>query len=150
MFDNKTDYSGVSFVFAGAFGEITDKTNSVNSIGFHKMTNSLDDTCLDDELVKNGLIPELVGRITHIVELDRFDKDMYLYILNDKLLPKKRMDLAAYGVFELDIPDKDLELIAERAAKSNQGVRYLQRALDTYFLSLEFEAGLDYSIYNDH
>ena len=150
MFDNKTDYAGLSFVFAGAFNDFTRKKDPKTTIGFCKDLNPGAEACLDDELVKNGLIPEMVGRLTHIVELDVFDKDMYMYILREKLLPKKSLDLAAYGLFDIDMPDVALEAIADKACKSNQGVRYLQRALDMYFLDLEFAAGLDYSIYNDH
>jgi ATP-dependent Clp protease ATP-binding subunit ClpX len=148
MFDNKTDYAGLSFIFAGAFNEITKIKEVSNSIGFNPSKHVADKACLDDALVTNGLIPEIVGRLTHIVELDRFDKDMYLYILKKKLLPKKIMDLAAYGVFE--VADDVLEAIADRASKSNQGVRYLHRALDMHFLEEEFKAGISYSIYNDY
>jgi hypothetical protein len=75
---------------------------------------------------------------------------MYLYILKKKLLPKKFMDLAAFGVFDIGIDDIVLEDIAEKASDSNQGVRYLHRALDMYFLEEEFRAGINYSIYNDY
>lgn len=150
MFDNKTDYAGLSFIFAGAFNEITKAKETAKSMGFNPAKHVADKACLDDELVKNGLIPEIVGRLTHIVQLDRFDKDTYLYILKKKLLPKKIMDLAAYGVFDVDIDDETLKGIADKASKSNQGVRYLQRALDMHFLEEEFKAGINYSIYNDY
>ncbi len=151
IFDNKTDLSGLSFIFAGAFNEITKiKAVTKNSIGFQHFPNDSKDAFLDEDLVKNGLIPELVGRLTNIVELDRFDLNMYMYILKERLLPKKKMDLAAYGVFDLDISDEELKAMAEKACKSNQGVRYLHRALDKHFIELEFNAGLEHTICNGY
>ncbi len=141
MFDNKTEFSGVSFVFAGAFTEITKTRDTKHSIGFQTGKLIVDEALLDDQIVRGGLIPELVGRMTHIVELDKFDKDMYMHILTERLLPKKRIDMAAYGIFDLDLTDAQVEEIVEKAVKSNQGVRFLQRSLDKLFLALEFEAG---------
>lgn len=148
LFDNKVEFAGLSFIFAGAFTEITKNKKTKRSIGFNSSDSQETDALLDDEIVKNGLIPEIVGRLTGIVELDKFDKTTYLYILKEKILPKKRIDLAAYGVFDLDISEEMLEDIADRAAKSNQGVRYLHRALDRHFLSIEFDAGISYTTYN--
>ncbi len=147
--DNKDEFAGVSFVMAGAFNEITKAKVIKNTIGFHKGEHKKELSLLDDEIVKSGLIPELVGRITYIVELDKFDAAMYLHILKQKLLPKKRMDLAAYGLMDADISDAELENIALLASKSNQGVRYLHRALDRHFLPLEFDASLHHAIYQD-
>ncbi len=150
LLDNKTEFAGVSFVLAGAFTSITNEKSTKHSIGFHKNKHVGDDALLDDQLIQGGLIPEVVGRLTHIVELDRFDTAMYSYILKEKLMPKKLMDLAAYGLFDLEIPEEKLEEIATKAANSNQGVRYLQRAIDKHFLELEFDAGNNYTLYNEN
>jgi len=152
MFDNKVEFSGVSFVFAGAFTNITDKTeDKTTGIGFTRPNDREDKrNLLDDEIVKSGLIPEIVGRMTHIIKLDNFDRDMYFYILKEKILPKKLMDLAVYGVFNPEITDDFLVEMAEKAHKSGQGVRYLQRAVDRHFLEIEFTAGINYTLYNEY
>lgn len=150
MFDNKTDFSGVSFVFAGAFTEISKPKQIKHGIGFSYSEENFEQELLDDRIVKTGLIPELVGRITHIVELDKFDKEMYKHILKDRLLPKKRLDMAAFGVFDIEITDEQIDAIVDKATKSNQGVRYLQRSLDRLFLDIEFDAGVSYTMYNDY
>lgn len=152
LFDHKNELSGVSFIFAGAFSALTDTVPDKNQIGFSKSSNDDKDiSCLDDRLVKHGLIPELVGRLTHIIELDKFTVDVYYHIITTRLLPKKYMDMAAYGVLEEDIKplsEQELRTMAKYAHKSNLGVRALQRELDKHFLLAEFDAGLNLELFD--
>lgn len=150
LFDNKTEFSGISFIFAGAFTDITKDKEVKKQIGFNLDGTKEDESILDDQIVQAGLLPELVGRMTHIVGLDRFTKDDYTYILKDRLLPKKKIDMAAYGVFELNITDEQIDDLVDKAVKSNQGVRFLQRGLDRLFLEAEFQAGVNYTMYNEY
>lgn len=138
LFDHKNEFAGVSFVFAGAFSSLFQKQFKDNSIGFisnkveHKMEN------IEDLLVKAGLLPELVGRMTSIVQLDRFTKDDYYDILITRLLPKKQVDMAAMGILNIELDDHQIDEMVGKAFKSEQGVRSLQRELDRLFLDLEF------------
>jgi ATP-dependent Clp protease ATP-binding subunit ClpX len=139
MFDNKSEFAGVSFVFAGAFTSITNSEKISSSIGFmrdEKQTSNKDS--LEERIVKAGLLPEIVGRMTAIVQLDNFTKDEYRSILLERLLPKKQQDLAHFGVFDVDLDDEKVEEIIDIAVGSNQGVRSLQRQLDKIFLDIEF------------
>lgn len=154
LFDNKAEFSGVSFIFAGAFTSLEDiQKTGKNGIGFNSIKEIVNSDCLDEDIVKAGLIPELVGRITAIVELDKFDTDDYLHILKSRLLPKKEMDMASMGVFDITLTDSQLYKMALRAYKSKQGVRSLQRELDKVFLDYEFNyedmgSGIKYIDYN--
>lgn len=149
LFDNKHEYSGVSFVFAGAFSEIT-KTINNRSIGFTTGKHLEKTQAIDEKLTKSGLIPELVGRINYIAELDIFTEADLFKILKTKLLPKKYRDLAGYGIFNAELPDKELKEIVALGVKSGQGVRFLQRAIDKHFLELEYNADIDNIIYNGY
>ena len=152
LLDNKHEFAGVSWILAGAFVDL-DKNREIKnrSIGFGTHTEDLkQDALLDEELVKAGLIPEIVGRISYIVELDKFSKDDFISILNTRILPQKYLDLAAYGAEEQKLTKKQIELIAHNGMRSGQGVRYLAREVEKLFLDAEFEAGLSYSLYNEH
>ncbi len=139
MFDNKDEFSGVSFIFAGAFTDITGvETDTRSSLGFTTSKDTAKDKDLDVAVVKSGLIPELVGRLTGICELDKFTANDYYDILKYRLHPKKVMDLAALGVFGIDLDEEKGRAMALKAYKSGQGVRALQRALEKEYLEIEF------------
>jgi len=140
MFDNKDEFSGVSFVFAGAFDDVVNKVED-KVVGF---TRTLADTeNLDDAIVNTGIIPELVGRINSIIKLDNFSKETYMHILETRLLPKKSIDLAAMGVFDIMLTDEQKSAIVTKTHESRQGVRFLQRELDKLLLDREFELTLE-------
>lgn len=148
LFDNKDEFAGVSFVFAGVFNDVDDKPKSpINQIGFFAQHKEERGELIDQKVLAAGLIPELVGRMTAIVELDTFTEDDFYNILTEKLLQKKYMDLAAYGIFEQDLSENTLRQLAKDAKESGQGVRWLQRALDKHFLDVEFEADVDKIIF---
>jgi ATP-dependent Clp protease ATP-binding subunit ClpX len=131
MIDNKEDYRGVSWVFAGAFSNLYEKQN--NTIGFSNKAKLSEKgiQITDEDIIRSGLITELVGRITYIVELDRFNKDDYLYILENILLPNRAQSLY--------LSEDVKSAIVEKATKSRQGVRFLARELDHYMLDAEYD-----------
>lgn len=139
MFDNKAEFSGVSFIFAGAFTDITHSKKEVKSgIGFTHGKIEERGGNLEEAVVKAGLLPELVGRINAIVSLDKFTEDEYYNILVSRIIPRKQMDLAAFGIFDTKIDEEELREIARNAHSSNQGIRCLQRSVEKLFLEKEF------------
>lgn len=140
LFDNKTEFAGVSFVFAGAFTGLTNKEKA-SHLGFTSKDEVVKKVEITDEdIIGIGLIPEIVGRITAIVELEKFTKVEYKKILVDKILSKKYMDLAAYGVYDEVLDANLIDELVQKALNSSQGVRYLQREVDRLFLEIEFNA----------
>lgn len=138
LFDNKDEFEGVSFIFAGAFTKLNKENDSKSSIGFTQSEDAESECDLASELVKVGLIPELVGRFSNIVELDRFDIDDYYKVLNELILPKKLSQLKAFNIPEPTFTDVELKKIAKKAHSSGQGIRALARELDKLFHELEF------------
>ncbi len=141
LFDNKEEYSGVSFIFAGAFSDITGyQEEDKPSFGFtaHKEAEVKKKKNMDSLLIQAGLIPELVGRLTNIVELDKFTEEDYFQILKIRLHPKKELDLAAMGIFDIVLDEKRGREMASHAFKSGQGVRALQRELEKEYIDIEF------------
>ncbi len=147
LFDSKTLFNGVSFIFAGAFSELTkpkQKSNKSSGLGFLSKDEQLKSKeVTDQDIIDSGIIPELVGRLTSIVSLDIFTKKEMYDILVNRLLPKKQRDLAAYYIFDTELTDEQLWKIAGDASESEQGVRHMQRSLDKIFLNTEFNAQVD-------
>lgn len=141
LFDNKDTFAGVSFIFAGAFSELTKRDSRPKpSLGFAPTVDSTtDESPIDEALVKFGLIPEIVGRINHIVQLDAFNEDDFYHILMTRLLPKKRIDMAYLGVYDIDISEEQGRGIARKAIKSGQGIRAMHREVEAMFVELEFD-----------
>lgn len=140
LFENHQELSGVSWVFAGAFSGISDKDAKKKSVGFKSQDNEEPiKTEIDDEdIIKYGMLPEIVGRLTSICQLDTLTQKDFYNILTKKILPKKMIELSYFGVRDFNISEERLQEIAENATNSSQGVRYLQREVDKYFLDDEF------------
>jgi ATP-dependent protease Clp ATPase subunit len=142
-FDNKEEFAGVSFVFSGAFSSVTKEEAKKNVLGF--TSDGIEDTkkSLDERILQAGIIPELLGRMNAVIELDRFGKDDFVQIIKERLLPKKQRDLAIYGMFDINMSEQEIEDLAIRASKSGLGVRFAQREIDRIFLEAEYRAGED-------
>ena len=145
LFENRGRFAGVSFIFAGAFSgienvKLTSKVNSSNGIGFNADISKKEatDDCLDEAVVKYGLLPELVGRINHIVKLDKFTRKEYRDILMNRLVPKKIEELIYFHCLGFDLTEEDIERILDKVEASGQGVRYLKRELDRHIRDIEF------------
>lgn len=140
-FDNKDHLSGVSYVFSGAFDSITRKQIAKNNIGFSHHNEPSSKELLDNKILSSGLIPELIGRMNAVIQLDEFSKNDFVSIIHERILPKKKLDLAAYNVFDIELTEEQIEEIAEKCIRSNQGVRFAQREVDRIFLEKEYDAG---------
>lgn len=149
LIDDKDDLAGVSYVFAGAFDSITRHKAVKKQLGFNSVEDDADTTHIEDKVLQSGLIPELVGRMNRIIELDVFTKQNFKDILVDRIIPAKQRDLAAIGVFNVPLTDKEIDTIAEKATKSAQGVRFLQREIDNIYMESEFDGDFDVAIDED-
>jgi len=144
LFESNNDdtYSGVSFIFAGAFvGLYEDIVKDKASMGFSNIENKTNKEIFwDKEVIKYGLVPELIGRIKSICKIDDLMYDDVKNILIDILIPEKEKELAFYGYTykDLEIPNAMLESMIKKTLTSDQGIRYLKRELNAYFTHLEF------------
>lgn len=145
LIESDSDFRGVSWVFAGAFHDLTKNpidAPTKHSIGFtkHDTTDSKKGSGISDEaLINYGLIPELVGRLNEIIELDVFTKEHYVKILKTQLLPQKAQEMKSFNISSKSImKEQEFDGIIEKAIKSNQGVRYLIRELNRRTADLEF------------
>ncbi len=141
------DTSNILFICGGAFDGIEDiiETRSGKQvIGYggniqtkadKKKANVLKDLESHD-LVKYGLIPEIVGRIPMIVTLDPLDEAAFVRILTE---PKNSLVKQYQKLFEMDgikltFKKDALEAIAKKAAENNTGARGLRSIMENIML----------------
>lgn len=133
------DTKNVLFILAGAFDGI-EINKQIKHIGFNQDNTILNkDVC--EALVKYGLIPELIGRVPVVVEMDTLTKEDYRNIL---LLPEtgliseyKRLLLC--DNIELAFENSSIEKIVELAQNSFGGARSLRRIIDNMMNDIMFE-----------
>lgn len=140
LFENHQGLGSVSWVFAGAFTNLKREKEEIKSIGFNKQESKADDVDIEAEITKFGIVPELMGRINSIVELDNLALEDYELILRDKLLPKWEKHLQMLNVNTKVLAKIDVKSLANKAFKSAQGVRFLNKELDKFFIDVEFNA----------
>ncbi len=146
LIENKGTYKNLTFIFAGAFSDADFREpEKKNTLGFVK--NSVKDEIqhidLTKELIKYGLITELVGRIPVVVQLDNLSEDDYRCILINKVITAKHKDLGLYGLDPYNFTSEQRESIVKKAKDSGCGVRMLYSEVDRLTEELEFncEAG---------
>ncbi len=93
------------------------------------------------DLVKYGLIPELVGRVPLIVSLEHLDRDALVKILKE---PKNALTKQYAKLFEMDgikltFDKKALEAVAEKAEERKTGARGLRAILEPVMTELMYE-----------
>lgn len=129
LIDDKEEFAGLSWVFAGAFSHLHVKETK-NHIGFGKAgAEEAVKAITDADILRSGIIPELLGRISLVCQLDIFTEQDYMTVLTEKLLP-------LYSNLSELSPDK-LNEMAKTAMGSGLGIRSLTRQLE--HLSIEQE-----------
>ncbi len=148
------DTSKILFICGGAFDGLNKiigaRTNERAGIGFgahveskkeRDAKNRLDDVQPED-LVKFGIIPELVGRLPIVTTLQDLDEDALVKILTE---PKNAIVKQYAAMLEMDgvkltITDDGLRAIAKRAVERKTGARGLRSILEKILLEPMFEA----------
>ena len=117
----------------GFGGEIKSKSNDNNIKVF-------EDASAHD-IVKYGLIPELVGRVPVIVGLDELDEDALVNILSK---PKNSIEKQYKKLFEIDGVELEftqgaLSAVAKKAIERKTGARGLRSIMEEIMTEIMFE-----------
>ncbi len=141
------DTTHVLFVCGGAFvGLRGEEQKKETKMGFLKKE---DDISAEDiepkEIIKYGIIPEFIGRLPVIAELQALSIEDLVKILRE---PKNALIKQYKALFELDgveleFTDEAIDEIARRAHDSKVGARGLRGIIEKMMLPLEFEAPSD-------
>lgn len=145
----QVDTSNILFICGGAFDgieEILKQKQGENVMGFDTTSVKLSEDELyshiePDDLIKFGLIPELVGRLHAIASLNEISEDDMVRILIE---PKNSIIKQYQKIFEFDGVklefDKDALLaIAKKALDRKTGARGLRGILEQLLLDLMFD-----------
>ena len=83
------------------------------------------------DLLKFGIIPELVGRLPVITTLNALDKDQLVRILTEpkNALVKQYQKLLEYDMVDLEFEPQALEAAADKAIERGIGARGLRAVL---------------------
>jgi len=144
------DTTNILFVCGGAFDGIKDiinKKQGGNVLGFNQDKKSKDeqDNILGlveaDDIIKYGLIPELIGRLHMITTLDEIDEAAMIHILTKpkNALTKQYKKLFAMDNVELKFEKTALKAIAVKAIERKTGARGLRSILEDVMLDIMFE-----------
>ena len=93
------------------------------------------------DLLKYGLIPELVGRLPIIVTLDSLDKQALIRILTEpkNALVKQYQKLLEMDDTLLEFTDEAIDSIAEKAMERNTGARGLRAIIEEIMLDIMYD-----------
>ena len=103
---------------------------------------------IPQDLVKFGMVPELVGRLPIITALDELDEASLVRILTlpKNALIKQYCKLFSYDNIELEVEPEALQAIAQRALEQKTGARGLRSILEQILMQCMFDAPSESSI----
>ncbi len=149
----------ILFICGGAFDgleKIIEKRVSTSSLGFGADVKSkaeyenenLFSQVIPDDLIKFGIIPELIGRVPCIASLECLDEDALVKILTDtkNSLVKQYENLFAYDNVEIQFTTDALRAVAKKAIKNRTGARGLRAIMEEVLTNVMFETPSDPTI----
>ncbi len=151
--------SNILFICGGAFDgleKIVQRRTASGSLGFggdvhgKKELDQIDwmKDVTPHDLVKYGLIPELVGRIPVITALNALDEEALVRILRE---PKNSLLNQYKKLFDLDKVDLEfteeaLTAVAKKTLERKTGARGLRSILEDILMPLMYQVPSDYTI----
>ena len=154
----QVDTSNILFICGGAFAgleKIVEQRTEAAGIGFgatvrSKQQRSLTDVFAEvepDDLVRFGLIPELVGRLPVVTALAELGEDALVDILTEpkNAVVKQFGQLLRMEGVELEVRPAALKAIARKAIARKTGARGLRSILEQALMDTMFELpGIDH------
>jgi ATP-dependent Clp protease ATP-binding subunit ClpX len=155
----RIDTSNILFICGGAFDgveKVIDKRINTTSLGFgskipdkkDKEISALMENVEPHDLVKFGLIPELVGRLPVIATLDSLDEKSLVRILTEpkNSIVKQYQKLLEMDDVTLTFAKEALEEIARMAIERKTGARGLRSIMERVLEDVMYDAPSDHTI----
>ena len=155
----KIDTTNILFICGGAFDGIEgiiQKRTGKQGMGFGSEIKGKEEEQTDrllaqiepHDLMKYGLIPELIGRLPAIVSLDTLDRDALVRILQE---PKNALVKQYQTMFEMDgvklnFEPEALIKVAETALERKTGARGLRGVLENVMTDIMFSIPSDKTV----
>jgi ATP-dependent Clp protease ATP-binding subunit ClpX len=148
----QVDTTNILFICGGAFAgldKVIRRRSEKGGIGFgaevkgesDRTLTELFDDIEPEDLIKFGLIPELVGRLPVVAALEELSEEALIEILVEpkNALVKQYQKLLAMEGAELELRPGALKAIAQKALKRKTGARGLRSILEHVLLDTMFE-----------
>jgi len=146
------DTTNILFICGGAFSgleKVIENRTEASGIGFGALVKSKAQRSLTDvfnevepeDLIKFGIIPELIGRMPVIATLAELTEDALMQILTEpkNALVKQYSKLLGMEGVELEIRPSALKAIAQKALKRKTGARGLRSILELALIDTMYE-----------
>ena len=153
------DTTNILFICGGAFDgleKIIEKRTNKQGIGFGNEVHSKKERPVGEvlkgvqphDLLKFGIIPELVGRLPVIAPLESLGKPELVRILKEpkNALVKQYEALLAYDDVKLTLAEGALEAVADKAIERNIGARGLRAVMEGLLTPIMYDIPSDLSI----
>lgn len=151
------DTKNILFICGGAFeglDKIIEKRTESSSLGFggnvkaKKEESNLLKKVLPHDLVKYGIVPELVGRLPAITVLDELDEQALCKILTEpkNSLIKQYKKLFEYDNIDFEVTEDAMVEIAKKTLEQKTGARGLRSIVEKILTKLMYDAPSDESI----
>lgn len=145
------DTKNILFICGGAFDgldKIIQRRTESSALGFGAEIKSKIEKqkgiyrdVVSQDLVKYGIVPELVGRLPVITVLDELDEDSLVRILQEpkNALVKQYKKLFEMDGIELEFDESALKAIAHKAIDKDTGARGLRAIVEKILMPVMFE-----------
>jgi ATP-dependent Clp protease ATP-binding subunit ClpX len=136
------------FICGGAFDglqQIVAARTDQKTVSFSRVNAQQDVAVVPEDLVKFGLIPELVGRLPLVVQLQQLDEEALVRILTEPrgAIARQYQTLFDLSGVSLEFASDTLREVARRALKRGTGARGLRAVLEGAMTDLMFELPRD-------
>lgn len=146
------DTTNILFICGGTFSgleKIICERTERTGIGFAADVRSKEKTRITallnrlepEDLVKYGIIPELIGRLPIIATLEELDEKMLIQILKEpkNALIKQYLKLFKMDNVDLEFREDALHVVARKALERKTGARGLRSILENVLLEVMYE-----------
>jgi len=148
----QVDTTNILFICGGAFDgleKVIQQRTAKTGIGFNATVPGKDDRGVSDllvevepeDLIKFGLIPELIGRLPVVATLMQLDEDALIQILTEpkNALVKQYQALLTMEGAELEVRHAALAAIAKKAIARKTGARGLRSILEGSLMDVMYD-----------
>ena len=153
------DTTNILFICGGAFDgieRIVENRLGNSGLGFGAKirtkeefeTSRVMQKVVHHDLVKYGLIPELVGRLPVITALNALDEDALVRIMTEpkNALVKQYQQIFAMDHVELEIEEEALRKIAKKTLEYNTGARGLRSVMEKLLMKYMYDIPSDATV----
>ncbi len=153
------DTTNILFICGGAFDgidKIIEQRMDKKSIGFEADIQTRKEKNISDvlqniqshDLLKYGIIPELVGRMPVLVPMRQLDRDDLVRILKEpkNALTRQYKALLSFDRVNLEFEEDALEAIADKAIEMDIGARGLRSVVEGFMTDIMYKVPSDEKI----